>query len=66
MRRALDIFERSLGPDHPSTKVVRENLEILVKAKLAPRSSARRQTLKNWLRSALSGRGKKHGDSSSG
>jgi hypothetical protein len=31
MRRALDIFERSFGPDHPSTKIVRRNLESLSK-----------------------------------
>ena len=29
MRRALAIFEASLGPDHPSTKTVRDNLAVL-------------------------------------
>jgi len=29
MRRALEIFEKSLGPDHPRTQTVRENLEAL-------------------------------------
>ncbi len=29
MRRALDIFEASLGPEHPRTCTARENLEIL-------------------------------------
>ena len=26
MRRALAIFEKSLGPDHPNTVIVRNNL----------------------------------------
>lgn len=30
-RRALKIYEESLGPQHLHTKVVRENLEILTK-----------------------------------
>ena len=30
MRRALAIFEESLGAEHPSTKTVRENLEALL------------------------------------
>ncbi|MBC8472585.1 MAG: tetratricopeptide repeat protein [Planctomycetes bacterium] len=29
MRRALEIFEKSLGPDHPNTQTVRGNLESL-------------------------------------
>ena len=29
MRRALAIFEKSLGPDHPSTVTARENLAAL-------------------------------------
>jgi len=31
IRRALKIFEDSLGPDHPKTQTVRKNLEILQK-----------------------------------
>jgi Tetratricopeptide repeat len=27
--RALEIFERALGPDHPSTHTVRANLDSL-------------------------------------
>jgi hypothetical protein len=30
MRRALAIGETSLGPDHPNTRDVRKNLEILL------------------------------------
>ncbi len=30
MRRALAIFEESLGAEHPSTKTVRGNLEALL------------------------------------
>jgi hypothetical protein len=30
MRRAVDILERSLGPDHPWTRTGRTNLEILL------------------------------------
>jgi hypothetical protein len=30
MRRAVDIFEASLGPDHPSTQTAKRNLEILL------------------------------------
>jgi len=30
MRRALAIFETSLGPDHPNTQTVRSNLAILI------------------------------------
>jgi len=33
IRRALKIFEDSLGPDHPSTQTVRKNLEILLRSK---------------------------------
>ena len=29
MRRALEIYEKSLGPDHPDTQTFRQNLEIL-------------------------------------
>ena len=29
MRRALAIFEKSLGPDHPNTVTVRNNLAAL-------------------------------------
>ncbi len=29
MRRALAIFETSLGPDHPNTVTVRDNLAAL-------------------------------------
>jgi len=32
MRRALEIFERSLGPDHPDTVTVRGNLAGLLLA----------------------------------
>jgi hypothetical protein len=28
-RRALEVFEKSLGPDHPKTQTVRTNLELL-------------------------------------
>ena len=31
MRRALDIFTASLGPDNPNTKTVRGNYELLLK-----------------------------------
>lgn len=31
MRRAVEIFERSLVPDHPSTQAGRRNLEILLR-----------------------------------
>ena len=30
MRRALEIFEASLGADHPNTVIVRKNLESLL------------------------------------
>jgi hypothetical protein len=36
MRRAVEIFERSLGPDHPSTRTVKRNLEILLAEMAAP------------------------------
>jgi hypothetical protein len=29
-RRAIAIFEKTLGPEHPDTKTARENLEILL------------------------------------
>jgi hypothetical protein len=29
-RRAVSIFESSLGPDHPKTLTVRKNLELLL------------------------------------
>ena len=32
MRRALDIFTASLGPDHPNTKTVVENYRLLLEA----------------------------------
>jgi hypothetical protein len=30
MRRAVEIFETSLGVEHPNTKIVRRNLELLL------------------------------------
>jgi hypothetical protein len=36
-RRALAIDEKALGPDHPTTKTIRNNLDVLLKAsKQAP------------------------------
>jgi len=32
MRRAVEIFEASLGPDHPKSRIVRGNLEALLAA----------------------------------
>jgi hypothetical protein len=32
MRRALAIFEASLGPDHPNTQKVQSNLDALLAA----------------------------------
>ena len=39
MRRALAIFEASLGVDHPSTTTVRKNLAILLEEIAAADSS---------------------------
>jgi hypothetical protein len=33
MRRAIDIVERSYGPEHPQTKTFRKNLEVLLAEK---------------------------------
>ena len=33
MRRALGIFEKSLGADHPNTAIVRQNLAALEAAR---------------------------------
>ncbi len=30
MRRAVEIFEASLGPDHPNTKGVEQNYRLLL------------------------------------
>jgi hypothetical protein len=30
MRRAVEIYEASLGPDHPTSRGVRRNLELLL------------------------------------
>jgi hypothetical protein len=35
MRRAVEIFEASLGPDHPDTGLARENLKVIT-AKMRP------------------------------
>ena len=32
MRRALAIYEKSFGPEHPNSKIGRGNLEILLTA----------------------------------
>ena len=49
MRRALEIFEKSLGPDHPKTQMVRENL---AKLKWTPKinvvSSGAQRSRDNW------------------
>ena len=53
MRRAREILADSLGPDHPSTKTVRENLEAL----LAEIEGAMAQAAEGPLTPALSPRG---------
>ena len=30
IRRSVEIFERSLGPDHPKTRIAQENLAALL------------------------------------
>ena len=30
MRRAVGIFEKSLGPEHPNTRAGKKNLELLL------------------------------------
>ena len=44
MRRALAIFEKSLGGDHPNTKTVRKNYEMF-KAEMAAKGGGRRRSL---------------------
>jgi hypothetical protein len=38
MKRALKIFEDSLGPDHPTTKTARQNLDLFIKKEMEKRS----------------------------
>ena len=59
MRRALAIFETSLGPDHPNTVIARNNLAALrplLRKQTVGACSARRSSTGLILRSPRSGR----------